>query len=107
MSDLSFAGNPPIPSPLPQALMRASHHVDAQLTRSGFPSPCDLRLYADRGIPGVVFGPGRLSNAHGPDEYVEIAQVLAFSKVVATVLLDDSLASPARSRTDAGPRQPT
>jgi acetylornithine deacetylase/succinyl-diaminopimelate desuccinylase-like protein len=28
------------------------------------------------GIPTVICGPGELAQAHGPDEYVEIQQVL-------------------------------
>ena len=57
---------------------------DARLRRAGWPEPrlegfraaCDLAWYAERGIPGLIFGPGRLEQCHVANEYVETADLL-------------------------------
>ena len=37
----------------------------------------DLRLLVNEGgIPSVLFGPGDVKNAHVPDEYVDVDQVI-------------------------------
>jgi acetylornithine deacetylase/succinyl-diaminopimelate desuccinylase-like protein len=42
----------------------------------GFPAGCDMsKLVTIAGIPTVIVGPGSLTEAHAPDEFVEIAQV--------------------------------
>ncbi len=48
----------------------------------------DMGLLIDRGIPTVNFGPGILSIAHQPDEYIVIEDYLKAVKVVATTLID-------------------
>ncbi len=35
----------------------------------------DAGYFSDRGLSTVVFGPGSISRAHGPDEYIEIAEL--------------------------------
>jgi acetylornithine deacetylase/succinyl-diaminopimelate desuccinylase-like protein len=42
----------------------------------GFNAGCDMSKLVGVGIPTVICGPGELAQAHGPDEYVEIQQVL-------------------------------
>jgi acetylornithine deacetylase len=41
--------------------------------RSIFPSPCDARLFSEFRIPAIVFGPGRLRDAHSVDEGLHLA----------------------------------
>lgn len=42
----------------------------------GFPAGCDMsKLVTIAGVPTVIVGPGSLTEAHAPDEFVEIAQV--------------------------------
>ena len=36
---------------------------------------CDARLYHHRGMPAAIFGAGPLEAAHGPDEYVDLAEM--------------------------------
>ena len=32
-------------------------------------------LFAQAGIPGVIFGPGSIQQAHQPDEFIEVSQM--------------------------------
>jgi len=53
---------------------------------AGFPAGCDLPYLARHaGIPSVVFGPGNCTVAHGSNEYVTIAEVVAAAKVLLLV----------------------
>ena len=36
---------------------------------------CDARIYHHQGCPAAIFGAGRLEVAHGPDEYVDLADI--------------------------------
>ena len=38
----------------------------------GFTAASELAWYAEQGIPGVIFGPGSIAQAHSPDEFVEL-----------------------------------
>ena len=39
------------------------------------PGLLEIRFYAERGIPAYAYGPGLLSVAHGPNEYVDLRKV--------------------------------
>jgi acetylornithine deacetylase len=53
---------------------------------AGFPAGCDLPyLVRHAGIPSVVFGPGDCTVAHGSNEYVSIAEVVAAAKTLVLV----------------------
>lgn len=42
------------------------------------PFACDLRHLVNQGeIPGVVFGPGTIVQAHRPDEHILLSEYLA------------------------------
>jgi acetylornithine deacetylase/succinyl-diaminopimelate desuccinylase family protein len=41
----------------------------------GFTAASELAWYAEQGIPGVIFGPGSVAQAHSPDEFVELDQL--------------------------------
>ena len=32
-------------------------------------------LFQEAGIPGVIFGPGSIQQAHQPDEFIEVSQI--------------------------------
>ena len=56
---------------------------------SGMPSGADARhIQNSGGVPTVLFGPGRLEQAHSIDEYVELAQYLDAIKALAVVIAD-------------------
>jgi len=58
----------------------------------GTPLYTDVRLYVERGIPGVIYGAGprtvRESNAKRADEHVRLDDLRRATKVVARALLD-------------------
>lgn len=55
---------------------------------SGFPGGCDMRLrilYSR--TPSIIFGPGDISRAHRVDEFIEIEELILFTKILALGLL--------------------
>jgi len=47
----------------------------------------DLRLFTNHGgIPAVLYGPGNVLNAHTVDEFVELEEVVAATKVLALIV---------------------
>ena len=49
----------------------------------GFTAASELAWYAEQGIPGVIFGPGSIAQAHSPDEYVALDQLQDAARVMA------------------------
>jgi len=49
---------------------------------------CDLAWYSENGIPGVVFGPGDISQAHSPNEFVTIDNYLKSVAILALSILE-------------------
>jgi hypothetical protein len=67
-------------SPVDCPPMRAFAAAFAALGRPcaetrGWPVSCDARLFGQRGLPTVVFGPGSLLQAHSPDEHISIREM--------------------------------
>ena len=50
-----------------------------------FTAASELAWYAEVGIPGAIFGPGRIAQAHSPDEYVEVEQLSAATAAMALI----------------------
>ena len=71
------------PTSAVRALTEAVTHVGARPQIAAFQAASELAWYAEQGIPGVIFGPGRITQAHGPDEYVETAQLIAACQTMA------------------------
>ncbi len=60
--------------PEAEVVALAQRLTGAHETRAvGFGS--EAGLFAEHGVPAVVCGPGGISEAHRPDEYVELAQL--------------------------------
>lgn len=54
----------------------------------GMRGACDLSRFITAGnIPAVVFGPGNVSLAHMPDEFVPIEEIIAAAKIIALTIL--------------------
>ena len=64
--------------------------VEAELGRpprlAGVPWGADMRLFCDRGIPTVMVGTCGIERAHGVDERVSLAEVVALSRALVRVL---------------------
>jgi acetylornithine deacetylase/succinyl-diaminopimelate desuccinylase-like protein len=61
--------------PLIQSLVSAIKRAGREPTIEAFTAASELAWYAEVGIPGAIFGPGRIAQAHSPDEYVELDQL--------------------------------
>jgi acetylornithine deacetylase len=74
-----FAGGS-LPAGHPLAGVVAGAHADvtggAAPRERGAPYGSDLRLYAGSGIPTLHYGPGDVRLAHGPEEAVEVDEVV-------------------------------
>ncbi len=72
-------------STLQRADIPVASEMAATLTRRGGdaavghgPFCCDMRhLVNQGGIPGIIFGPGTIAQAHKPDEFIPVAEYLA------------------------------
>ena len=91
---LSRAMNPlPGNQPLVQAIQKHGQAVFGEpIPALGTPLYTDVRLYVERGIPGVIYGAGPRtvleSNAKRADEHLVLADLRRATKVVARTLLD-------------------
>ena len=50
------------------------------------PFTCEAGLFAEAGVPSIVCGPGSVSEAHQPDEFVTLDQIRACSAFLARVV---------------------
>jgi len=51
------------------------------------PGLCEIRFFNNRGIPAYAYGPGLLEVSHGPEEYVNIRDILNYTMVYALTAL--------------------
>ncbi|MFM8756412.1 MAG: M20 family metallopeptidase [Limnohabitans sp.] len=84
-----LAGN----QPLVDAIQKHGGEVFGEpIAAVGTPIYTDVRLYVERGIPGVIYGAGprtvRESNAKRSDEHVQLQDLRRATQVVARTLLD-------------------
>jgi len=75
--------------PLGQALSRAVQTVTGEPHQFEMcPGLLETRFYAAAGIPAYAYGPGLLSVAHGPNEYVDLRRVIDSAAIYALAALD-------------------
>ena len=53
----------------------------------GFGAASELAWYAEHDVPGVLFGPGSVAQAHSPQEHVPVDELLDAAKVLAYTIL--------------------
>jgi acetylornithine deacetylase/succinyl-diaminopimelate desuccinylase family protein len=71
------------------ALVRGVKAVTGEAPRFEMcPGLLEIRFYAERGIPAFAYGPGLLSVAHGPNEYVDLRKVIECAAVYALTAKD-------------------
>ena len=63
--------------------------VENKETRlQGMTYGADMGLLVNHGrIPTVLFGPGDIRNAHQPDEYVEVFELMAAARILAVAAM--------------------
>jgi acetylornithine deacetylase len=75
---LSDADNGPLAARLVAAVSEAGHGPAPTI---GVPYGTDAAFYGQAGVPTVVFGPGRLEQAHTVDEWIELDQLHAAAEI--------------------------
>jgi succinyl-diaminopimelate desuccinylase len=75
--------------PLGKALSRNIHFVTGEAPQFEMcPGLLEIRFYAAQGIPAYAYGPGLLSVAHGPKEYVDLRRVADTAAIYALTAID-------------------
>ena len=52
------------------------------------PGLLEVRFYAAQGVPAYAYGPGLLSVAHGPSEYIDLRKIIDCAAIYALTALD-------------------
>jgi acetylornithine deacetylase/succinyl-diaminopimelate desuccinylase family protein len=75
--------------PLGEALARSVRAVTGEAPRFEMcPGLLETRFYSAQGIPAYAYGPGLLSVAHGPDEYVDLRRVVDTAAIYALTAME-------------------
>jgi succinyl-diaminopimelate desuccinylase len=75
--------------PIAEALSRSVFEVTGEVARfETCPGLLETRFYAAQGIPAFAFGPGLLSVAHGPNEYVDMRKIIDTAAIYALTALE-------------------
>jgi acetylornithine deacetylase/succinyl-diaminopimelate desuccinylase family protein len=73
--------------PIVQLMTSAVRAAGATASIEGLTAVTDLSWYQAKGIPGVIFSPGSIDQAHSPDEYVEVDKLVVATKALALMAL--------------------
>jgi acetylornithine deacetylase/succinyl-diaminopimelate desuccinylase family protein len=74
---------------LGEALARSAQAITGDHPRFEMcPGLLETRFYAAKGIPAYAFGPGLLSVAHGPNEYVDLRKMIDCAAIYALTALE-------------------
>jgi acetylornithine deacetylase len=76
----------PIDHPLCVTVAAAYRAVRGEPDWQGFVAVSDLAWLAERGVPGLIYGPGDALQAHTTAEYVDIDDLVTATKVIALAL---------------------
>jgi succinyl-diaminopimelate desuccinylase len=75
--------------PLGEALARSVRTVTGKAPRFEMcPGLLETRFYAAQGVPAYAYGPGLLSVAHGPKEYVDLRKVTDCAAIYALTAME-------------------
>lgn len=69
--------------PIVGAVSRSLEALDRPVEVVGFSAASELAWYAEQGIPGVIFGPGSIAQAHSPNEFVPIDELKDAARTMA------------------------
>jgi succinyl-diaminopimelate desuccinylase len=74
---------------LGEALSQSVRKVRGEAPRFEMcPGLLEIRFYAAQGIPAYAYGPGLLSVAHGPKEYVDLRQIIDCAAIYALTAIE-------------------
>src|SRR6266480_3301885 len=72
-----------------EALARSARAVTGEAPRFELcPGLLEIRFYIAQGVPAYAYGPGLLSVAHGPNEYVDLRKVIDCAAIYALTAMD-------------------
>jgi len=75
--------------PLGEALSRSVYTVTGEGPRFEMcPGLLETRFYAAQGMPAFAYGPGLLSVAHGPNEYVDLRRIVDTAAIYALTAIE-------------------
>jgi len=75
--------------PLGKALSQSVHAVTGEAPRFEMcPGLLEIRFYAAQGMPAFAYGPGLLSVAHGPNEYVDLRRIVDTAAIYARTAIE-------------------
>jgi succinyl-diaminopimelate desuccinylase len=74
--------------PLGKALSRVRSVTGEAPRFEMCPGLLEIRFYAAQGMPAFAYGPGLLSVAHGPNEYVDLRRIVDTSAIYALTAID-------------------
>jgi acetylornithine deacetylase len=87
--------NPPAETapahPLAAVLLGSANQIDPDASATAMQGASLLPWYTRRGIPGVIFGPGSVAQAHGVDEFLDVSSLRAATLALALTLADATL----------------
>ena len=69
-----------------QMLTQSVRQAGVQPSIKGFSAASDLAWYAQENMPGCLFGPGGIAQAHSPDEFVSLADFYRAIEICAAQL---------------------
>ena len=76
-------------TPLAQALARSVNAISSKTPRFEMcPGLLETRFYAAQAIPAYAYGPGLLSVAHGPNEYIDLQKVIECAAIYALTAIE-------------------
>jgi acetylornithine deacetylase len=74
--------------PFVEILKKAQATVQGYTRVSGFPLGSDLTWYAQKGVPGAIYGPGGAAEAHNTDEFTTEDELVSATKTIALTILN-------------------
>jgi acetylornithine deacetylase/succinyl-diaminopimelate desuccinylase-like protein len=84
--------NPPAETdrahPLAETMLSSARRVNASAEATSMQGASLLPWYTRRGIPGVIFGPGNVAQAHGVDEFIDLDSLRETTIALALALAD-------------------
>ena len=72
--------------PFIELLMQSAQNAGVHPEIKGFSAASDLAWYAQQDMPGCLFGPGGIAQAHSPDEFVSLADFARAIQICAAQL---------------------